>query len=481
MSSIGIGNGVSVARPVAVAALLVALFSIFYPVAAPALGIELSRTSVALWMFPALMALIFMGFPVAFALMGVAFVFGLLRFGDAAVYQFITKVNDVASAYVLAAVPLFIFMGARMERSGIAVRLFEAVHLWTRRLPGGLAVGTVIMCVIFAAASGVIGATESVVGLLAIPVMLKYAYDKGLISGTICAGGSLGTIIPPSVVVVILGPVADVSVGDLFVGMLIPGLMLSGLYILYILALCMVKPEMGPRLPPDDDEPALAEKIAITVRALIPPLVLIFAVLGSIMLGWATPTEAAAMGAFGSVILTLVYRTFSFGVLHEALVKTMLITAMILMILLGGTMFAGVFIASGGLAGTQQMLDAANLTGWPTLILILFLTFVAGFVLDLISIILIIVPIAIPLMKIFGFDPVWFCILFLIVIQTSYLTPPMAPAIFYLRGISPPEIRLSDMYRGVVPFIALEIVALGLVMAFPALALWLPSKLLGFD
>ena len=263
--------------------------------------------------------------------------------------------------------------------------------------------------------------------------------------------------------------------------MLIPGLMLSGLYILYILALCMVKPEMGPRLPPDDDEPALAEKIAITVRALIPPLVLIFAVLGSIMLGWATPTEAAAMGAFGSVILTLVYRTFSFGVLHEALVKTLLITAMILMILLGGTMFAGVFIASGGLAGTQQMLDAANLTGWPTLILILFLTFVAGFVLDLISIILIIVPIAIPLMKIFGFDPVWFCILFLIVIQTSYLTPPMAPAIFYLRGISPPEIRLSDMYRGVVPFIALEIVALGLVMAFPALALWLPSKLLGFD
>ncbi len=435
----------------------------------------------ALWMFPSLMFAIFLGFPVAFSLMGVALVFGLIRFGDAAVFQYITKVNDVAAAYVLGAVPLFIFMGSMLERSGIAVKLFEAIHLWTRRLPAGLAVGTVIMCVIFAAASGVIGATESVVGLLAIPVMLKYAYDKGLISGTICAGGSLGTIIPPSVVVVILGPVADVSVGDLFVGMLIPGLMLSGLYILYILVLCIVKPAAGPRLPPSDDEPSFAEKLLITVRALIPPLILIFAVLGSIMLGWATPTEAAAMGALGAIILTFVYGTFSLAILQDALVKTLLITAMILMILLGGTMFAGVFIASGGLVGTQALLDAANLTGWPTLLLILLLTFVAGFVLDLISIILIIIPIAIPLMTAFGFDPVWFCILFLIMIQTSYLTPPMAPAIFYLRGISPPEITLRHMYRGVIPFIGLEIIALGLVMAFPQLALWLPSKLLGFN
>ena len=435
----------------------------------------------ALWMFPSLMFAIFLGFPVAFSLMGVALVFGLIRFGDAAVFQYITKVNDVAAAYVLGAVPLFIFMGSMLERSGIAVKLFEAIHLWTRRLPGGLAVGTVIMCVIFAAASGVIGATESVVGLLAIPVMLKYAYDKGLISGTICAGGSLGTIIPPSVVVVILGPVADVSVGDLFVGMLIPGLMLSGLYILYILVLCIVKPAAGPRLPPSDDEPSFPEKLLITVRALIPPLILIFAVLGSIMLGWATPTEAAAMGALGAIILTFVYGTFSLAILQDALVKTLLITAMILMILLGGTMFAGVFIASGGLVGTQALLDAANLTGWPTLLLILLLTFVAGFVLDLISIILIIIPIAIPLMTAFGFDPVWFCILFLIMIQTSYLTPPMAPAIFYLRGISPPEITLRHMYRGVIPFIGLEIIALGLVMAFPQLALWLPSKLLGFN
>jgi len=432
-----------------------------------------------MWMFPALMAAIFIGFPVAFSLMGVGFVFGLMRFGDSAVYQFVTKVQDVSGNYILSAVPLFIFMGAMLERSGIAARLFEAVHLWTRRLPGGLAVGTVGMCVIFAAASGVVGATETVVGLLAIPVMLTHNYDKSLISGTICAGGSLGTIIPPSVVVVVLGPVADVSVGDLFAGIMFPGLIMAGLYIAYILIRCIIDPEAGPRLPRTDDEPGLVEKLRVTTVALVPPFILIFLVLGTILMGWATTTEAAACGAIGAVVLTLAYRNFSLAILSDAFVRTILITAMILTILLGGSIFSGVFIASGGLSATKDILAAANLTGWPTVFLILFLTFLAGFVLDLFSIILIIIPIAIPIVSGFGFDPVWFCVLFLVVMQTSYLTPPMAPSIFYLRGISPPEITLKHMYKGVVPFIGLEIVTLFLVMAFPAIALWLPAKLLG--
>jgi tripartite ATP-independent transporter DctM subunit len=432
-----------------------------------------------MWMFPALMLAIFIGFPVAFSLMGVGFVFGVMRFGDSAVFQFVTKVQDVAGNYILSAVPLFIFMGAMLERSGIAARLFEAVHLWTRRLPGGLAVGTVGMCVIFAAASGVVGATETVVGLLAIPVMLRHNYDKSLISGTICAGGSLGTIIPPSVVVVVLGPVADVSVGDLFAGIMFPGLIMAGLYIAYILVRCIIDPDAGPRLPRDDSEPGLLEKLRMTTVALVPPFILIFLVLGTILMGWATTTEAAACGALGAVVLTLVYRNFSFAVLSDAFVRTILITAMILTILLGGSIFSGVFIASGGLSATKDILAAANLTGWPTVFLILFLTFLAGFVLDLFSIILIIIPIAIPIISGFGFDPVWFCVLFLVVMQTSYLTPPMAPSIFYLRGISPPEITLRHMYKGVVPFIGLEIVTLFLVMMFPAIALWLPAKLLG--
>ncbi len=435
--------------------------------------------TLAMWMFPALMAAIFVGFPVAFSLMGVGFVFGLMRFGDAAVFQFVTKVQDVSGNYILSAVPLFIFMGAMLERSGIAARLFEAVHLWTRRLPGGLAVGTVGMCVIFAAASGVVGATETVVGLLAIPVMLTHNYDKSLISGTICAGGSLGTIIPPSVVVVVLGPVADVSVGDLFAGIMFPGLIMAGLYIAYILVRCIIDPTAGPRLPHDDSEPNFIEKLRITIFALVPPFILIFLVLGTILMGWATTTEAAACGALGAVVLTLVYRNFSLAVLSDAFVRTILITVMILTILLGGSIFSGVFIASGGLSATKDILAAANLTGWPTVFLILFLTFLAGFVLDLFSIILIIIPIAIPIISGFGFDPVWFCVLFLVVMQTSYLTPPMAPSIFYLRGISPPEITLKHMYKGVVPFIGLEIVTLFLVMLFPAIALWLPAKLLG--
>ena len=418
----------------------------------------------ALWMFPVLMLFIFLGFPVAFSLLSVAFIFGAMRFdfNIGVVNVFAQTVDEIASAYVLGAVPLFIFMGSLLERSGIAERLFEAIHMWTRRLPGGLAVGTVVLCVIFAAASGVVGATESVVGLLAIPVMLRYAYDKGLISGTICAGGSLGTIIPPSVVVVILGPVADVDVGGLFMGMLFPGLILAGLYIIYILGRCMIWPEDGQRLPPDENDPAFMQKIWITAIALVPPLILIFSVLGTIMLGWATPTEAAAMGAAGSVIMTLAYGNFTLKALKEALVKTTLVTAMILMILLAGKIFATVFTISGGLVGTQQLVSAANLSGWETLGILLLLAFVAGFVLDLISIILIIIPIAMPLIEQFDFYGMdanqvktWFCILFLIVIQTSYLTPPMAPAIFYLRGISPPEIRLVHMYKGVLPFIVL--------------------------
>ncbi|MGI9525255.1 MAG: TRAP transporter large permease [Hyphomicrobiaceae bacterium] len=434
---------------------------------------------IGLLMFPALMIAIFLGFPVAFSLMGIAVLFGYYRFGDALVYQLIAKVDDVASYYVLAAVPLFVFMGVMLERSGIAEKLFEAIHLWTRRLPGGLAVGTVLLCVVFAAASGVVGATESVVGLLAIPIMLRYAYNKELISGTICAGGSLGTIIPPSVVVVILAPVADVSVGDLFVGMFIPGLLLALLYVLYIIARCTIRPEDGPRLPPDASDPTLLEKLMITATAMVLPLCLIFSVLGTIVLGWATPTEAAAMGAIGTVILTLVYGRFNLTTLHEAFMKTLQVTAMILTILLGGTMFAGVFVALGGISAVEGLTTAANLSSTQTIFILLILAFIAGFVLDLISIVLIIIPVAIAILRKMGVDDVWFCIMFLIVIQTSYLTPPMAPAIFYLRGISPPEITLTDMYRGVVPFILLELVVLALVYFFPALALWLPSVVFG--
>lgn len=436
---------------------------------------------VALFMFAPLMILIFIGVPVAFSLISVALVFGVWRFGDAAVYVYVAKVQEITGSHVLAAAPLFVFMGAMLERSGTAERLFEAIHMWTRRMPGGLAIGTIAMCVLFAASSGVVGATETVVGMLAIPVMLRYGYDKGLISGTICAGGSLGSIIPPSVLVVILALIAEIGIGDMFAGMLLPGLILALLYVLYILIRCTLDPTSGPRLPATEDDPPLGEKLRITAIALLPPVLLIFAVLGTILGGMAVPTEAASMGAVGAVVLTLIYRNFTLGVLREAILKTISITAMILTILLGGTMFSGVFIGIGGLVAVERAIEVLQLGSWGTLFLILFLTFLAGFIMDVISIILIVIPIAVPLMLGFGFDIIWFFILLLITLQTSLLTPPMAGAIFYLRAIAPPEITLRDMYRGMTPFIALHFVVLALVMIFPQLALWLPEVLLGFD
>ena len=364
--------------------------------------------SLGLMMFPALMILIFIGFPLAFSLFGVAVLFGYLRFGDVLVYQLIAKVDDVASYYVLSAVPLFIFMGCMLEKSEVSEKLFAAVHLVTRKLPGGLAIATIVLCVFFAAASGVVGAAESVVGLMVISIMLRHGYDKGLISGTICAGGSLGTIIPPSVVVVILSPIAGVGVGNLFVGIMFPGLILAGLYIVYILLRCSIWPEDGPS---DDDGEfygSIGSQAWVVFSSLVPLFGLIFSVLGTIMLGWATPTEAGAMGAIGTIILTILYRTFSWILLQDAFLKALRVTAMIMTILLGGMMFASIFVALGGLGVVRDFFHTANLTVWPTMLIFMLITFIAGFVLEFISIMIIVVPVAVAVLRGMGVDDVWF-------------------------------------------------------------------------
>lgn len=431
-------------------------------------------------MLPVAFVLMFLGVQVAFSMMITAVLFGLLIFNDRVIFQFIEKIEDISSNFVFAAIPLFVFMGAILEKSGIADKLFEAIHIWTRRLPGGLAIATITMCIIFAASSGVIGATESVVGLLTIPIMLRYKYDKSLISGSICAGGSLGTIIPPSVVAVVMGPLANVSVGDLLYGMLFPGLIMASLYLLYIFILCYIQPENGPRIPPEPDDPTFSEKVWISTKNLLPPLLMIVAVLGSILLGLASPTEAAAIGAVASVLLTVLYRNFSWRGLYEALIKTVLITAMIMAVLLAGSLFTGVFIGGGGINTANTILNQMQLSPWILLGLMMLIIFIAGFFLDWISIVLIFVPLFTPLVTAAGFDPVWFCVLFLIMIQTSYLTPPMAPAIFYLRAVAPEEINIKHMYKGVVPFIGLQILTLVIVISFPSLVTYLPSIMLNF-
>jgi tripartite ATP-independent transporter DctM subunit len=432
----------------------------------------------AFWMFPALIGGILTGFPVSFVMLMLAVVFGYSTFSaEGLLHQAVLKIEEVATAQVLAAVPLFIFMGAMFEASGIASRLFDAIHLWTRRLPGGLAVGTVIMCVIFAATSGVVGATETVVGLLAIPPMLRHNYNKGLICGTICAGGSLGTIIPPSVLAVVIGPVASASVGSILIGMFIPGLMLALAYIIYIVVRCWLRPQDGPLVDDGLPVPGMMERVRITGGVLVPPIVVIICVLGSMMAGIATPTEAAAAGAVGTVMLAIGYGRLTPRVLIDSTMRTVRITAMILFIVTCGSIFAAVFVASGGLIAITDTLEALQLGRWGLLAIVMGITFLAGFMLDPLVIILIVVPISAPLITAMGFDLVWFCVLFLVMLQTAYLTPPMAPSIFYLRGIAPPSITLHDMYIGIWPYIGLQLGVLMLLIVFPELVSWLPDVL----
>ena len=431
-----------------------------------------------LLMFPALIVLIALGIPIAFSMVLVASVFGFIRFEEIVFRQFAQRVDEVASNYVLGAIPLFIFMGAILERAGIAERLFDAIYMWTRRLPGGLAIAALVMCTIFAAASGVVGATETLVGMLAIPAMLKRKYDNSLIAGTICAGGSLGTVIPPSIPVIVLAPIMTLPVGDLMAGILVPGLMMAAMFSLYIIISATLKPSLAPR-DTDPDPFTMGEKIRFTLKALVPPVVLIALVLGTLFSGLATPTEAAACGSAGVLFLALCYGKLSFKMVLDASLQTVSLTAMILAIVLAGVMFSGVLFASGGMMAIRGFLDSFGFGTAGVIALILIITFILGFAVELTSIVLIMTSISVPILKLYDVDLLWFSIVFLITLQTSYLTPPMAPSIFYLRAIAPPTMTLKQMYWGVIPFIICQLIVLALVITFPELATWMPKLIYG--
>jgi tripartite ATP-independent transporter DctM subunit len=434
----------------------------------------------SLLMFPVMIASVFAGFPVTFCLMGIALFFGLFSFGFGLPPMLIRRLYGVADNYVLVAVPLFIFMGSMLERSGIAKRLFEALTIWTGRLRGGLAIATILMCTIIAACTGIIGASEVMVGVMAIPAMLRRNYNHPLICGTICAGGALGTLIPPSVVTVVYGPAAGISVGRLLISTIFPGLLLSLIYIIYIAIRSNLNPDFAPPVPPEETKFPIREKLIITLKGMIPPLALIFAVMGSIVLGLSAPTEAAALGAFGSILLTIAYRNFSLKTFQETVMQTLKISSMAMMILVGGNMFSSVFLGMGGGEATEKLLAAMHLGPTGVLILFLAIVYLAGFILDWASILLVFVPIFSPIIVKLGFDPIWFGTLFIMMIQTSYLTPPMAPAIFYIKGIAPPEITTEEIFKGIIAYMLLQLTGIALVAIFPQIALWLPSKLIGF-
>ncbi len=440
----------------------------------------MSGTLVAGLMFPALFLLIFLGIPVSFSLIIPAIFAGIYAFGPNIFEQLYGSLYTAATNYVLSAIPMFVLMGAILERSGIAARLFRTMQLWLGRLPGGLAVATIAMGATFAAAAGVVGAVEVMVGLMAIPAMQKFRYNNSLIAGTICAGGSLGTMIPPSVVAVVYASLAQISVGELFAAMLFPGLIMVGLFVVYVIGVCILRPEMGPAADDDDMRLPLGAKLKITLGGLVPTMLLIFAVLGSLMAGIASPTEAAAVGAAGALILCICYGQFSFGVMRESLALTVRISAMILLIVAGGIMFTGIFAANGGARLIQGMTSDMGLGTTGTIVLFLAIVFLLGFVLDWTANVLICVPLFLPFLTGAGVDPIWFGTMMIIVIQTSYLTPPMASSIFYLLSIAPPDMKYGQVCKGVIPFILVQFATLFIVAMFPVLATWLPSKIVGF-
>lgn len=437
----------------------------------------MSGETLAALMFPCLFVFVLLGLPISFSLLVTAAIFAWPLFGDAVANQLYAGISQTASSFVLSAVPPFIFMGFMLERSGVAERLFAALQLWLGRLPGGLALATMGMAGILAAATGIVGAVEVLIGVMAIPAMMARGYDKRLISGVICAGGSLGTMIPPSIVVVIYATVAQISVGQLFAAVMLPGVIMIALFAGYVLGAAFASPKMAPAEVSETPVP-LGEKLKVTAVALLPMVALIVAVLGSISFGIASPTEAASVGALGTVLLTIAYGRFSLATFAEALRQTMLVNAMILLIVVGGTIFAGTFRIHGGNGLVRELLDATGFGQTGIILVMLLVVFIAGFILDWVSVVLICLPIFVPVLSAFQIEPLWFAVLMIVVIQTSYLTPPMAPSIFYLRSIAPPDITYRDMYWGVVPFILAQLATLALIFAFPALATWLPGVLI---
>lgn len=434
--------------------------------------------------------LIFTGFPVAWALAGVSIIFSFIAilgsewFGwdtyflsDTRIFGiFVQRVYGQMSNWILVALPMFIFMGLMLERSGVTEKLMTNFIQLFGRFRGGLALGVVLIGILLAASTGIVGASVVLLAMLSMPIMLQQGYNKGFASGVVASAGTLGILIPPSIMLIIMADQMSVSVGNLFMGALIPGLMLGVFYIVYILVAAALNKNLAPA--PTDLSPVTARLIFDTLLATLPPLLLIFTVLGSIFFGFATPTEASGLGAFGAILLALVNGKLTWAVLKDVGMKTTLTTAFIFGIFLGATLFAVVMRQLGG----DEFISSA-LRGLPfgpsgIVLTILFIAFLAGFFLDWLEISLIMLPLVAPVVTALGFDEIWFIVLFAVTLQTSFLTPPVGFSLFYLKGVAPPEVTIIDIYKGVIPFVLLQMLAVFMVFVIPDLVLWLPSRML---
>ncbi len=454
---------------------------------------------VAALLFGVVILVLLAGFPVALSLGGTALIFaglGVLggSFNEALLLGLPNRLFGIMTNEMLVAVPLFVFMGVTLERARIAEDLLETMSALLGSLRGGLGISVTLIGMLLAASTGIVGATVVTMGLLSLPTMLRRGYSPEISSGIICASGTLGQIIPPSIVLVMLGDVMTtayqqaqlemgilsprtVSVGDLFAGALIPGLLLVFLYITYLLLVAAFKPNTMPAHERGPDERVSLGRI---LHALLPPLVLIFAVLGSILGGFATPTEAAGVGGMGALLLAIGRRAINLERLREIMRSTLRISSMVFLILIGASIFSLVFRGYGGDDGVRALLETIPGGVFGAMMVVMLIMFLLGFVLDFIEITFVVVPIVGPVLLAMGLDPVWLGIMIAINLQTSFLTPPFGFALFYLRGVAPPEVTTAQIYRGVIPFVAIQLFALLLIAVFPELVTWLPGKIYGY-
>ncbi len=421
---------------------------------------------------------IFIGFPISFTLIFLGFFFGYIGFGPLVFYLMTFQFSSVMLEQTLSAVPLFIFMGLLMEQAGLMERLFKAVQLMLSRVSGSLYLAVLFVSTIFAAATGIVGASVTILGIMAAKTMTRSGYDVRLSAGTITAGGTLGILIPPSIMLVVMGPVLEVPVTDLFAAAIIPGIMMAALYAFYVMGRCQLDPSLGPPLPVEDRADSMAHIWKEFILGLVPPAALVFSALGSIMFGLATPTEGAACGAAGALMLTLAYRRLTFSNFRQALIKSLEISALIL-ILVAASIFFGAVISRLGTPGMlTDILLGLDLPPMAILILIMAFIFLLGWPLEWVPIVLIIVPILLPLVDKLGFNLTWFGILVAVNLQTAWLSPPVALSAYVLTGVVP-EWDLKDIYIGMMQFMVIQLIGLVLIMVFPQIVLWLPEYIYG--
>ncbi|KMQ73302.1 TRAP transporter large permease [Marinobacter subterrani] len=434
----------------------------------------MSSTIVLSMMFVGLLVLLLSGMPLAFVLSSLAILFTITLWGVDALVLTVLQTFDAMTSDILLAIPLYVLMASVLQRSGIIESLYRAMELWFRRLPGGLAVGTIAICTVMAAMTGIVGAAVAAMGILALPSMLQRGYDQRLALGTICAGGTLGILIPPSIITIVYAATAQISVGKMFAAGIVPGLVLAGLYIAYIVLRAIAQPDKAPRNTEDDIN---LREMFVSLKSLILPTLIVLSVLGSIYAGIATPTEAAAVGVVGALISAAFQHELNFGNLKAAALDTLRVTTMIMWITIGAKIFVSIFTGTGGADSLLQFIQDLEVNRWLILLAMMLVLVFLGLFLDEIGIILLCVPVFLPVINALDFDPLWFGVLFLITAQMAYITPPFGYTLFYIKGVLPDGIGMETVYRAIVPFLILQLIALTLFILFPDIVTWLPEQI----